>query len=134
MKNDTAMLVHGVLIYPIEDSTSDNLNGLAELVDLCHEAGLDTNLGTTPTGSPKPGGRAGLVLALEATGRIEDAASAARQAAALAIYPDIGVASVSAGLRANKLLEGTIGVLVKPVEVLTRISRNPGESQGGSPQ
>ena len=56
MKNDTAILVHGVLIYPIEDSTSDNLNGLAELVDLCQEAGLDTNLGTMPTGSAEPGG------------------------------------------------------------------------------
>lgn len=127
MKEDTAILVHGVLIDPIEDSTSDNLNGLAELVDLCHEADLDTNLGTIPTGSAVPGGPAGLVLLLEATGQIEDVASTARQAATLAIYPDIGAASVGAGLRANNLLEGTVGVLVKPVEVLTRITCNPEE-------
>lgn len=130
MKDDATKLVHGVLISPIEDSTSDNLNGLAELMDLCQQADLDTCLGTVPTGSAAPGGPAGLVLLLEATGPIEDVASAARQAAALAIFPDIGVTSVGAGARANKLLEGTVGVLVKPVEVLkltNRIQKASGE-------
>ncbi|MGF1473144.1 MAG: hypothetical protein ACFB50_15580 [Rubrobacteraceae bacterium] len=125
MEEDTAILVHGILIDPIEDSTSDNLNGLAELVDLCQEADLDTRLGIAPTGSAEPGGPAGLVLRLEATGPIEDVASTARQATTLAIYPDVGVASVSAGLRANRLLEGAVGVIVKPVEALPQTACAP---------
>ena len=133
MKEDVAKIVHGVLIDPIEDSTSDNLNGLAELVDLCHEADLDIRLGVLPTGSATPGGRPGLVLRLEASGSLEDTASAARRAAALAIYPDIGVDSVSAGARANKLLQGTVGVLVKPVEILPTIVETTTESEEAGP-
>lgn len=133
MKENTAILVHGVLIDPVEDSTSDNLNGLAELMDVCQKADLDTRLGTIPTGSAAPGGPAGLVLLLEASGQMEDVVSAARQAAALAIFPDVGVSSVSAGARANKLLEGTVGVLVKPVEALRLITRNPPESEEDDP-
>ena len=137
MKEDVAKIVHGVLIDPIEDSTSDNLNGLAELVDLCNEAHLDTRLGVLPTGSAtsggRPGGRPGLVLRLEASGSLEDTASAARRAAALAIYPDIGVDSVSAGARAKKLLQGTVGVLVKPVEVLPTIVETTTESEEAGP-
>ena len=121
MKEDVVKIAYGVLIDPIEDSTSDNLNGLAELLDLCHEADLNTRLGVLPTGSAAPGGRPGLALRLEASGSLEDTASTARRAAELAIYPDIGVESVSAGARANKLLEGTVGILVKPVEILPTI-------------
>ena len=133
LKEDVARIVHGVLIDPTEDSTSDNLRGLAELLDLGHEADLDTNLGVLPTGSPEPGGRSGLVLRLEVAGSLEKAASAARRAAELAIYPDIGVESVGAAARTNKLLEGTVGILVKPVETLETIVETTTEPEEAGP-
>lgn len=131
MKEDTALLVHGVLIDPIEDSTSDNLNGLAELLDLCRAADLTPRLGMAPASAARPA----TVLALDASGPVDEVASVARQAAALAIYPDVGVKTVSAAARANELLEGTVGVLVQPVELLPTLidaTKAPTDSEGTS--
>lgn len=81
------------------------------------------------TGPAEPGSRRCVVLHLKTSGPLEGVTSAARQAAALAIYSDVGVSSAGACAKANKLLEGTVGVLVKPVEVLVRAAFNPDESE-----
>ena len=116
MKDDAVTLLHGVIIDPVEDSTSDNLAGLAELTGLCEEAGLDLRLGTFPSGRFAPDSAPAVVLQLEASGSVEDAAPVARRAAAFAIFPDVGVPSPSVGARAEQLLEGTVGVLVRPLD------------------
>ena len=120
MKADAVTLLHGLIIDPVEDSTSDNLSGLAELLGLCEDAGLDVCLGTYPSGRVNPGEAAppATVLQLEASGSVEDAAPVARRAAAFAIFPDIGVPSPSVGARARQLIEGTVGVLVRPLDEL----------------
>ena len=118
MKTDTVTLFHGLIIDPVEDSTSDNLAGLAELLGLCEDAGLDTRLGTFPSGPFAPDASPATVLALEAAGPVEDVAPVARNAAAFAIFPDIGVQTPSVGARARQLLEGTVGVLVRPLDEL----------------
>lgn len=118
MKDDAVTLVHGLIIDPVEDSTSDNLSGLAELMGLCEDAGLEVRLGTLLSGPFAPGAATATVLQLEASGSVEDAAPVARRAAAFAIFPDLAVPSPNVGARAEQLLEGIVGVLVKPLEVL----------------
>ena len=118
MKTDAVTLFHGLIIDPVEDSTSDNLAGLAELVSLCEDANLDVRLGTFPSGPSAPDASPATVLQLEASGSVEDVAPVARSAAAFAIFPDIGVPSPSVGARAQQLLEGTVGVLVRPLDEL----------------
>lgn len=123
LKDDAVTLLHGVIIDPVEDSTSDNLAGLAELLSLCEDAGLDVRLGTFPSGPFAPDALPATVLQLEASGSVEDAAPVARRAAAFAIFPDIGVPGPSVGARANKLLDGTVGVLVRPLDELRLLGR-----------
>lgn len=118
MKDATVTLLHGLIIDPVEDSTSDNLSGLAELLGLCEDAGLDVRLGAYPFGRVNPGSAPATVLQLEASGSVEDVAPVARSAAAFAIFPDVGVPSPSVGARAHRLLEGTVGVLVRPLDEL----------------
>ena len=118
MKDDIVTLFHGLIIDPVEDSTSDNLAGLAELLGLCEDAGLGVRLGTFPSGRFSPDAPPANVLQLEATGSVEDVAPVARNAAAFAIFPDIGVPTPSVGARAKRLLEGTVGVLVRPLDEL----------------
>ena len=118
MKDDIVTLFHGLIIDPVEDSTSDNLAGLAELLGLCEDAGLGVRLGTFPSGRFSPDAPPANVLQLEATGSVEDVAPVARSAAAFAIFPDIGVPSPSLGARAKQLLDGTVGVLVRPLDEL----------------
>ena len=117
---DAVTLFHGLIVDPVEDSTSDNLAGLSELLGLCEDAGLDVRLGTLPSGPPAPGEAASpaTVLELEATGSVEDAVPVARRAAAFAIFADVGVPSPSVGARARQLLDGTVGVLVRPLDEL----------------
>lgn len=118
MKADAVTLLHGVIIDPVEDSTSDNLAGLAELLGLCEDAGLGVRLGTFPSGPSAPDASPATVLQLEASGSVGDVAPVARSAAAFAIFPDIGVPTPSVGARAKQLLEGTVGVLVRPLDEL----------------
>lgn len=118
MKTDIVTLFHGLIIEPVEDSTSDNLAGLAELLGLGEDAGLDVRLGTFPSNRFSPDAPPATVLQLEATGPVEDVAPVARSAAAFAIVPDIGVPTPSVGARAKQLLEGTVGVLVRPLDEL----------------
>ncbi len=118
MKDDAAILLHGVIIDPAEDSTYDNLNGLTELLDLSIKAGLDARLRKLSSGHSAPGRSPATLLQLEASGSVDAAASVARQAATLAIFPDVAVPSPSVGARATQLLEGTVGVLVKPLDEL----------------
>ena len=118
MKDDAVTLFHGLIIDPVEDSTSDNLAGLAELLGLCEDAGLDVRLGTLPSGHPAPDASPATVLELEATGSVEDAVPVARRAAAFAIFADVGVPGPSVGARARQLLDGTVGVLVRPLDEL----------------
>ena len=128
MKTDTVTLFHGLIIDPVEDSTSDNLAGLAELLGLCEDAGLDVRLGTFPSGRFSPDASPATVLQLEATGPVEDIAPVARSAAAFTIFPDIGV-------RAQQLLDGTVGVLVRPLDELRLSGRTlpqtPAPETGG---
>ena len=120
MKDDTVTLFHGFIIDPVEDSTSDNLSGLAELLGLCEDAGLRVRLGTFPSDRLSPGEAAppATVLQLEAAGSVEDVAPVARNAAAFAIFPDVGAPTPSVGVRAHQLLDGTVGVLVRPLDEL----------------
>ena len=136
LKTEAVTLFHGLIIEPVEDSTSDNLAGLAELLGLCEDAGLDVRLGTFPSGlSPGEAAPPATVLQLEASGSVEDAAPVARSAAAFAIFPDIGVPSPSVGARAEQLLEGTVGVLVRPLDELRLSGRTlperPASPTGG---
>ena len=135
MKDDAVTLFHGLIIEPVEDSTSDNLAGLAELLGLCEDAGLDVRLGTFPSGPSAPDASPAAVLQLEASGSVEDVAPVARSAATFAIFPDIGVPSPSVGARAEQLLEGTVGVLVRPLDELRLSGRTlperPASPTGG---
>lgn len=114
MKEDAATLIHGVIIDPIEDSTSDNLHGLAELVYLCNQERLETSLGVKWTQSAKPNASATkcLILSLEASGDLQAVAPVARRAAELEIYPDVEVGNAGAVSGARQLLHATVGVTV----------------------
>ncbi|QIN85454.1 hypothetical protein GBA63_22395 (plasmid) [Rubrobacter tropicus] len=135
MKADAVTLFHGLIIDPVEDSSSDNLSGLAELLSLREDAGLDVRLGTFPSGRFSPDAPPATVLQLEASGSVEDVAPVARSAAAFAIFPDIGVPSPSVGARTHQLLEGTVGVLVRPLDELRLSGRTlperPASPAGG---
>jgi hypothetical protein len=135
LKDDAVTLLHGIIIDPVEDSTSDNLSGLAELMGLCEEAGLDVRLGAFPSGRSAPDERPATILQLEASGSVDAAAPVARRAAAFAIFPDVGVPSPSVGARVERLLDGTVGVLVRPHDAVRLLGKalpeNPAHDAGG---
>lgn len=127
---DAVTLFHGLIIGPVEDSTSDNLGGLAELLGLCQDAGLGVRLDTFRSAPDAPPVTA---LQLEAAGAVEDVAPVARSAATFAIFPDIGVPTPSVGVRAKQLLEGTVGVLAGPLDELRLSGRTLPERPAPTP-
>lgn len=113
MTDQAPRLAHSVLVHPPEDSTADNLRGLAELLDLCDAAHLDVRI--TPRAVVGPENhRTRFYLGLAAAGRLEDLCAVARGASARAIYPDLRVRCGAERARASLLLTDTTGVLLRP--------------------
>lgn len=98
-------LVYGAYIDPIEDSTADNLRGLAHLIDEAHARGMEVRLtrGRTP---------AGAVLRLSATATMHDACAMAMTAAEAGIFPDLLAHCEPCKRELEALLEGASGVHV----------------------
>ena len=94
-------LSYAVVVNPVEDSTADNLRGLAELIDLAEARSMN----------PKLSAREG-VLALSAEGTVDEAVAVALEASRSAIYPNLEVYCPACEKVALSLLEGTSGVHV----------------------
>lgn len=94
-----ASLLYGVVINPVEDSTSDNLRALAFLIDRASQSSMKTSLVTR-----------GGAITLRAEGTIDEAASAARASSRSAIYPTIVVHCSLCEAAALSLLDGDHGI------------------------
>ncbi len=106
---------YGVVINSVEDSTSDNLRGLAYLIDRASEHSMSSTLSVS-----------GGVLTLRAEGTIDDAVAVTRSASRhAAIYPEIEAHCPACERLTLSLLEGITGVSV----TAERAIGSPGEER-----
>ena len=120
----TSILVYGVVIDPVEDSTPDNLRALAHLMEIASGRSMRSSLCVSEG-----------VLKFGAEGSLEDAVGVAREASRSAIYPDVEVDGAASKRMAISLLKGTTGVLVhvkRPAPPGDRGPGNPREQQRSS--